>query len=165
VKTIELRGAGTLASSVGPRRCPDRRVYPNRPITLIVPYTPEGIDILARVIAQASTANGASSGWWTTNPARANHRGGSVAKAAPNGYTPGHGEFVHHGAAAPQRTPYDPIADFTPIAKVALASYARGEPGGPPVRDFPEFVAAAKAAGRSTTARRATAPRFIPPWS
>ncbi len=71
----------------------------------------------------------------------------AVAKAAPNGYTLM--VTVNSFTMAPslyRDMPYDPVADFTPIAKIALASYAFAvNPEVLPVRDFTEFVAAVKA--------------------
>src|SRR5258706_10817007 len=123
--------------------------YPNRPITLVVPYTPgSGIDILARVIAPKLNRKWGEPVVVDNKPGASGIIGADVvAKAAPNGYTLM--VTVNSFTMAPplyRDMPYDPIADFTPIAKIALASYAFAvNPEALPVRDFTEFVAAVKA--------------------
>ncbi len=123
--------------------------YPNRAITLVVPYTPgSGIDILARVIAPELNRRWGEPVVVDNKPGASGIIGAdAVAKAAPNGYTLM--VTVNSFTMAPslyRDMPYDPVADFTPIAKIALASYAFAvNPEVLPVRDFTEFVAAVKA--------------------
>ncbi len=100
--------------------------YPNRPITLVVPYTPgSGIDILARVIAPELNRRWGEPVVVDNKPGASGIIGAdAVAKAAPNGYTLM--VTVNSFTMAPplyRNMPYDPVADFTPIAKIALASY------------------------------------------
>ena len=133
--------AAALAQSATP--------YPSRPITLVVPYTPgSGIDILARVIAPKLNRKWGQPVVVDNKPGASGIIGAdAVAKAAPNGYTLM--VTVNSFTMVPslyRNMPYDPIADFTPVAKIALASYAFAiNPAALPVRDFPEFIAAAKA--------------------
>src|SRR2546423_9947212 len=63
--------------------------YPNRPITLVVPYTPgSGIDILARVIAPKLNRKWGEPVVVDNKPGASGIIGAdAVAKAAPNGYT------------------------------------------------------------------------------
>jgi tripartite-type tricarboxylate transporter receptor subunit TctC len=123
--------------------------YPNRAITLVVPYTPgSGIDILARVIAPELNRKWGEPVVVDNRPGASGIIGAdAVAKAAANGYTLM--VTVNSFTMAPplyRNMPYDPLTDFTPIAKIALASYAFAvNPMALPVRDFPEFVAAVKA--------------------
>jgi tripartite-type tricarboxylate transporter receptor subunit TctC len=68
-----------------------------------------------------------------------------VAKAPPNGYTLM--VTVNTLTITPsfyRNIPYDVVADFAPISKVALASYAFSVHPVVPARTFPEFVKLAK---------------------
>jgi len=154
--------AVALAQTAGP--------YPNRPITLVVPYTPgSGIDVLARVIAPKLNRKlgRARRGGQQTRRERHHRRGRGRQGGAQRLHAHGHREFVHHGAAALQEHALRSGRDFTPIAKIALASYTFAvNPAVLPVRDFSEFVRQSKRSrARSTTARLATAPRSISRWS
>ena len=123
--------------------------YPSRPITLIVPYTPgSGIDILARAIAPKLNQKWGQPVVVDNKPGASGIIGAdAVAKAAPNGYTLM--VTVNSFTMTPplyRNMPYDPVADFAPIAKIALASYAFAvNPAVLLVQDFSEFVAAVKA--------------------
>src|SRR5436309_1880420 len=153
VKTIELRGAGTLALSLllsAPAALAQTAAsYPSRPITLIVPYTPgSGIDILARAIAPKLNQKWGHPVVVDNKPGASGIIGAdAVAKAAPNGYTLM--VTVNSFTMAPplyKNMPYDPIADFAPIAKIAIASYAFAvNPAVVPARDLSEFLATVKA--------------------
>src|SRR6266446_1644184 len=97
--------------------------YPNRPITLVVPYTPgSGIDILARVIAPKLNRKWGEPVVVDNKPGASGIIGAdAVAKAAPNGYTLM--VTVNSFTMAPslyRDMPYDPVADFTPGAMTAL---------------------------------------------
>jgi tripartite-type tricarboxylate transporter receptor subunit TctC len=122
--------------------------FPNRPIRIIVPYSAgSGSDVLARTIGQAVSER-------AHQPVVIENRegGGSLvgtqeaAKSAPDGYTilivanP----FV---IAPSQRAkpPYDPVADFAPIAKVAVIPLVLAANPDQPYRDLKEFIAYAKA--------------------
>ena len=153
MKTIELRGAGTLALSLllsAPAALAQTAAsYPSRPITLIVPYTPgSGIDILARAIAPKLNQKWGHPVVVDNKPGASGIIGAdAVAKAAPNGYTLM--VTVNSFTMAPplyKNMPYDPIADFAPIAKIAIASYAFAvNPAVVPARDLSEFLATVKA--------------------
>ncbi len=153
MKTIELRGAGTLALSLllsAPAALAQTAAsYPSRPITLIVPYTTgSGIDILARAIAPKLNQTWGHPVVVDNKPGASGIIGAdAVAKAAPNGYTLM--VTVNSFTMAPplyKNMPYDPIADFAPIAKIAIASYAFAvNPAVVPARDLSEFLATVKA--------------------
>ena len=97
--------------------------YPNKPIRIIVPFTPGGSpDVLARTIGQKITEsmgvpvvieNVAGAGG-TVGADRAS-------KAAPDGYTllMGHVGTLAVAPAVYPNLPYDPIKSFTPVAWVA----------------------------------------------
>lgn len=100
--------------------------FPSRPVTLIVPFSPgTGIDILARVIAPKLSEK------WQQPVVVENKAGASgnigtdlVAKSEPDGYTLM--VTVNTFTITPsliKNTPYDVVRDFSPISKIATATY------------------------------------------
>jgi tripartite-type tricarboxylate transporter receptor subunit TctC len=128
---------------------PARAAYPERPITIIVPFAAGGpTDVIARIVSehmsrtlgqQIVVENVAGAGG-TTGSNRA-------AQAAPDGYTIEMGHMGTHGAA-PSLYPdmkYDPVKDFAPIGLAAgtpILIVARKDF---PAKDLKEFVAYVKA--------------------
>jgi tripartite-type tricarboxylate transporter receptor subunit TctC len=133
---------------------PSSRVHaawPERPITLIVPFAAGGpTDVVARIVSenmsrtlgqQIVVENVAGAGG-TTGTIRA-------AQAAPDGYTLEMGHMGTHGAA-PAVYPnlkYDPLKDFAPVGLAAGTPILIVAKKGFPARDFKEFVAYLKANG------------------
>ena len=100
--------------------------FPSRPVTLIVPFSPgTGIDILARVIAPKLSEK------WRQPVVVENKAGASgnigtdlVAKSEPDGTTLM--VTVNTFTITPsliKNTPYDVVRDFSPISKIATATY------------------------------------------
>ena len=93
--------------------------YPDRPIRIIVPYTPGGtIDVVARMIGPRLTAAWGQPVVIDNRPGAGGNIGAdAVAKAPPDGYT----LFLATNApltinvAAYQNIRYDPLRDFVPI--------------------------------------------------
>src|SRR5262245_28416156 len=116
----------------------------SRPVTLIVPFSPgTGIDILARVIAPRLSER------WNQPVVVENKPGASgnlgtdlVAKSAPDGHTLM--VTVNTFTITPsliRNTPYDVVQDFTPISKIALATYCFAvNPNAFPAHDMQEAV-------------------------
>jgi len=99
--------------------------WPDRPITLVVPFLAGGsTDIAARILAERiSPRLGPQARVIVENRAGAGGAVGSewVKNRAPDGAVLLLGTASSHGsnpAALPRQTPYDPVADFTPIALV-----------------------------------------------
>jgi len=98
------------------------RAQAAKPIRLIVPYPPGGpLDITARTLAEK--VKDALGTVLVENRAGAGGNLGAdlVAKAAPDGTTIGIGAVATH-AINPwlyAKLPYDPLADFTPITRIA----------------------------------------------
>jgi tripartite-type tricarboxylate transporter receptor subunit TctC len=125
-----------------------RAAYPERPITMIVPFAAGGpTDVVARIVSehmsrtlgqQIVVENVAGAGG-TTGSQRA-------AQSAPDGYTVEMGHMGTHGAA-PAVYPnlkYDPTKDFEPIGLAAgtpILIVARKDF---PAKDLKEFVAYVK---------------------
>jgi tripartite-type tricarboxylate transporter receptor subunit TctC len=125
--------------------------WPERPITLIVPFAAGGpTDVVARIVAenmsrtlgqQIVVENVAGAGG-TTGTLRA-------AQATPDGYTLEMGHMGTHGAA-PAVYPnlkYDPLKDFLPVGLAAGTPILVVAKKNFPAKDFKEFVAYLKAHG------------------
>lgn len=128
---------------------PARGAYPERPITMVVPFAAGGpTDVVARILAEHM------SGTLGVPIAVDNVAGGGgaagtvrVARAAPDGHTIVMGHLGTHGAA-PAVNPelgYDPVRDFAPIGLAAgtpIVIVARKDL---PPRDLRELIAYLKA--------------------
>ena len=100
--------------------------YPDRPITLIVPFAPGGAnDAIARVVARVA---GAALG----QPIIIDNKGGAggtigtdvVARAKPDGYTLLLASAAHSiNSLVYSNLQYDPIKDFVPVIQLAESPY------------------------------------------
>jgi tripartite-type tricarboxylate transporter receptor subunit TctC len=122
--------------------------YPSRPITMIVPYTPgTGIDIVARTLGPKLTERWGQAVVVDNRPGNSGNIGAhAVATAPPDGYTLMTTVIAFAMTPALTKTlPYDPIRDFTPIAKVATGSMALAvNPTKLPVKSLAELIAVAR---------------------
>ena len=122
--------------------------YPNKPVTLIVPYPPGGAtDVVARVIGEKlGTAFGQPV--IVENKSGANGAIGSefVAKAPPDGYTILFGYIATHGInPGLSKLPYDAVKDFAPIAQISEAPIVLVVNPSLPAKTVQELIALAKA--------------------
>ena len=97
------------------------QAYPNRPVTLVVPFAAGGpTDVVARSLGQAMTRTlGQSVVIENKLGAGGTLAANSVAKAAPDGYT----VLIHHNgmATAPalyRKLPFNPLTDFEYVSQV-----------------------------------------------
>jgi tripartite-type tricarboxylate transporter receptor subunit TctC len=123
--------------------------YPDRPITLIVPWAPGGsTDILGRAIAEQLTKS-MGQPVVVENKAGASGNIGSnmVAKAKPDGYTLLIGSMSTHAMnpALIPNMPFKGSDDFTPIALVANVINTMVINPSVPAKNVQEFIAYAKA--------------------
>ena len=123
--------------------------YPDKPITLIVPWAPGGsTDILARAIAEQLTRS-MGQPVIVENKAGASGNIGSniVAKARPDGYTLLIGSMSTHAMnpALIPNMPFKGTDDFTPIALVANVINTMVINPAVPAKTLQEFIAYAKA--------------------
>jgi tripartite-type tricarboxylate transporter receptor subunit TctC len=123
--------------------------YPERPITLMVPWAPGGsTDILARAIGEQLTKS-------LGQPVVVDNRAGAsgnigsalVAKAKPDGYTLLIGSMSTHAMnpALMANMPFRGSDDFTPIALVANVINTMVVNPSVPAKNLREFIAYAKA--------------------
>lgn len=95
------------------------RDYPNKTITMIVPFPPGGAtDALARIVAQKLTTSLGQAVVVDNHPGAGGTIGaGLVARANPDGYTILFTSSSTHSVAPSfnKKLPYDAVTDFTPI--------------------------------------------------
>jgi tripartite-type tricarboxylate transporter receptor subunit TctC len=119
-----------------------------RNLTLVVPYTPgSGPDLVARTIAPRLAAR-MGNAVVIENKAGASGNIGAdaVAKAKPDGNTLM--VTVNTFNVTPalyKKLPYDPIADFTPVARLGVSNLALVVNAGLPAQNLEQLVALAKA--------------------
>lgn len=127
--------------------------YPTRPVRLLLGFAAGGSgDLLARSLAPEVTRHLGQPLVVENRPGAAtNIASEAVAKAAPDGYTLVMGGSFSHAvnpALFGARLPFDPVKDFTPIAKI---SDGGGQvivvPASLPVSNLREFIAYAKREG------------------
>ena len=137
-------GAAVLAT----RPAGAQAAYPSRPITFVVPYPAGGTtDLLARLVAeQLRTGMGATVVVENKPGAGTTLGAGQVAKAQGDGHTllMATSTTLAINKSLYQKLPYDPIADFTPIALVAAVPFALIVNPQLPVKSLAEFIAYAK---------------------
>ncbi|NKC32658.1 tripartite tricarboxylate transporter substrate-binding protein [Falsiroseomonas selenitidurans] len=126
-----------------------------RAVRLVVPAPPGGaIDVLGRLYAQKLTAAGGPA-WLVENRAGGNNTIGAaeVARSAPDGNTFLVNADIHlMGKRVVPGLTYDPVADFTPIARLATAPLVIvGHPTASGAGSLAELAAKMKAAPRDYT--------------
>ena len=139
--------AAAAAAALLPRRA--FAAFPERPITVIVPYAAGGAgDVIIRLLSDAIEKK-------LGQPLVIDARGGgggmigakAVASAAPDGHTLMMGatnNFVINQFMFP-KTSFDPLTEFVPITKVAVVPSVMYMNPSVPVKTLGEFVAYAKA--------------------
>ena len=135
---LALLGAASVASAA----------FPDRPITLIVPWAAGGsTDILARALAEQLTRS-------LGQPVIVDNRAGAsgnigsnmVAKAKPDGYTLLVGSMSTHAMnPALMAMPFKGVEDFTPIAQLANVVNTLVINPSVPAKNVGELIAYAKA--------------------
>jgi tripartite-type tricarboxylate transporter receptor subunit TctC len=122
--------------------------FPNRPIRIVVPVSPGGgVDTFARLIA-AKVKTQRDVHFFVENRTGGNSMIGGldVQRAAPDGYTVLFHASTHNVARLVMRNvPYDPAADFTPIALAGTAPLLHIVANSRQEKTVAEIVAAAKA--------------------
>ena len=121
-------------------------VFPDRPVTLIVPYAPGGsADALARVIA---TKMGPRLGTTLVVDNRAGASGtigaGVVARAAADGYTLLYDATPYSINPHLQKLPFDPDKDLQPLSLVAVTPMLVAVPKTSPYNTLPDLIKAAR---------------------
>ena len=140
---------GAIVGAAAPATAPFAQApYPNRPIRIIVPYTPgTGIDVLARVMGQKLGDRLKVAVVVENRPGASGNIGTeAVVKAAPDGYTLLMTASTHVTNAALQPSvPYDPVKSFTPIGPAAIGNLALVVHPAVAASSVQELIALAKA--------------------
>jgi tripartite-type tricarboxylate transporter receptor subunit TctC len=123
--------------------------YPNRPVKILVGFTPgTAPDLAARILADRfSEVLGAAFVVENVPGAGSNIATERVAKAAADGYTllmGGNSSLVINPSLY-ETLPFDALRDFAPISQVFIAANVLAVPSDLPVKTVAELVALAKA--------------------
>lgn len=139
-----LAGAAAMAAAT-----PARAAYPERPVTMIVPFAAgSGTDTVARIVAQQL---GMRLGGSVVVENRAGANGSVaatfVARSEPDGHTLFMTTNTSHSAnpSLLKSIPYDPVADFTPVARMGNLPFLLVIDPRIPAKSVAELVAHAKA--------------------
>jgi tripartite-type tricarboxylate transporter receptor subunit TctC len=122
--------------------------YPNRPVRLVVPFSPGGAaDVPGRILTQKLSEALGQQVVVDNRPGAGSTIGADqVAKAPPDGYTlltMSNTHFV--SAALYKKLPYDSVADFAPVTQVTSAPNIIVVHPSLPARTVKELIALAKA--------------------
>jgi len=141
-------GSAVAVSSV-PWQAFAQAKWPDKPIRLVVPFSPGGgTDTLARLVAEKVSAATKWSIVVENKPGGGGNIGlDAVAKAAPDGYTIGMGQTANLAVNPTlyKKMPYDALKDFTPIALVATQPVVLVVRADAPYKTLADLVSAAKA--------------------
>jgi tripartite-type tricarboxylate transporter receptor subunit TctC len=123
--------------------------YPNRPIKILVGFTPgTAPDVVSRILADRFAEDwGAAVVIENIPGAGSNIATERVAKAAADGYTllmGGNGALVINPSLF-ETLPFDPVKDFAPISQIFIAANVLVLPPEQPVNSVADVVALAKA--------------------
>jgi tripartite-type tricarboxylate transporter receptor subunit TctC len=125
--------------------------YPTRPVTIVVPFAPGGAgDILARMVGARLEQTWGKSVVVENKPGAGGVIGAiAVAKAEPDGYTlliaPSATMAVN--VSLFKSLPYDPVADFVPLALAAQTPFVLVVNPDLPVRSVADLIKYAKEKG------------------
>ena len=118
--------------------------FPSKTVTLVVPFTPSsGSDIIARILAPKLAARWGQAVVVDNKPGASGNLGAKqVASAAPDGHTllMAINSFTMTPAIY-KSMPFDAVADFTPVAKLAEAGYTFAVNSSEPVKDMTSLIA------------------------
>jgi tripartite-type tricarboxylate transporter receptor subunit TctC len=123
--------------------------YPNRPVKILVGFTPgTAPDLAARILADRfSEVLGSPFVVENVPGAGSNIATDHVAKAPADGYTllmGGNSSLVINPSLY-ETLPFDPVKDFAPISQIFIAANVLAVPSALPVKTVAELVALAKA--------------------
>src|SRR5882762_9825992 len=122
--------------------------YPSRPITMVVPFGAGGpTDALARILAQRMSQTLGQQVLIENVTGAAGTLGiGRVARATPDGYTLVIGNWASHVVnSAINKTPFDYVSDFEPVARLSGNPYIIVGKNSLPATNLKELIAWLKA--------------------
>lgn len=123
--------------------------YPNKPITWIIPYPAGGnADLRTREIARLLTPIMGQTIIADNRPGAGGNIGTAIiAKAKPDGYTIGMGNFAPLAVnqTMMKNIPFDPLRDFAPIILIERGPLVLMVNNASPIRSLADLIATAKA--------------------
>jgi len=137
-----------MAVAVAATTCAFAAAYPDKPVRMVVPFPPGGgTDVVARAIALKLTEQWGQSVVVDNRPGAASMVGTEMlARAVPDGYTLGFVSMSHTiNPSIYKKLPFDPIADFSPVALAATAPNVLVVNPGVGAKSVAELVQIAKA--------------------
>ena len=143
-----LFAAVAIASVLAGTSSASAQGYPSRPITLVVPLGVGGsTDVIGRLMAEGlRAALGQPVIVENTTGAGGTVGVGRVARAAPDGYTIGIGQWgTNVATGAIYSLSFDLLNDFEPIGLIATQPFLIVGKKGTPANDLKEFIAYLKA--------------------
>ncbi|MDB5502513.1 MAG: tripartite tricarboxylate transporter family receptor [Tardiphaga sp.] len=147
MKTL-FRALGAFAILTACAGGAEAQGWPNRPIRMVVPYTPGGYtDLMARLVSQ-KMSEALGQPFVIENKPGANAVIGtdSVAKAAPDGYTFGTVIAAHAvNVTLNPKLPYDTLKDLSYVSLMSVAPLILITHPSVPVTNIKELIALAKA--------------------
>jgi len=141
--------AAVVLAATLPLGAAAQATFPNKPITLIVPFAPGGgSDVVARTIQPKLGEKLGTSILVENKPGAGGIIATNyVAKAAPDGYTLYLSWDTHSiNPVVMKDLPYDTFRDFTPVTLLVKLPLVMGAWGGLPANTVADFVALAKKA-------------------
>ncbi len=121
--------------------------YPNKPVRLVVPYSPGGgADGNARLLAQAMGSTLGQSIIIDNKPGASGVIGDmAVVQSPADGYTMLYDTFPYAVNAVLRKLPFDPVKDLQPVSQAVNMPNILLVPANAPYKTFKEFIAYAKA--------------------
>jgi tripartite-type tricarboxylate transporter receptor subunit TctC len=143
-RTVLLAATAALAL---PRPGLAQPRFPDRPITLLVPFPAGGTtDVQMRALAEAATRHFGQQVVTENRPGAGSTLGAAaVARARPDGYMVAQMTLPALRLPLMQRMPYDPRRDFTPVIHLTGYTFTVMVRGDSPFRTWQELVADARA--------------------
>ena len=145
---VRALGALVVISASASSASAQTQGWPNRPIRMIVPYTPGGYTaMMARLVSEKVAASLGQSIVIENKPgANAAIGTDTVAKAAPDGYTFGTVIAAHSvNPSLKANLPYNTEKDFTYVSLMSVAPLIIVATPSLPAKNMQEFIALAKA--------------------
>ncbi len=141
VKFLRVLGAGVLCAVLAPQTL--AQGYPIKPVHVIVPQPPGGVDTVARVIVQKLSEGMGQPFVVENRPGASGTIGTSyVAKSAADGYTLLINASIHViNSFILRNLPFDPLRDFTPITEIGSSPLVIAVHASVPANDLTELLA------------------------
>ncbi len=145
---IQALAASAGLGAIGQQGARAQAVFPNRPVTIVVPFGPGGAtDLTARLVAEKLSARWGQPVLVDNKPGAGGNVGSAlVAKAAPDGHTLVLGVTGSHGInlSLYPAMPYHPQRDFEALTQATIYPNAIAVHPSVPARDLRELIALAR---------------------